>query len=77
MNQVSPTKEIVSTLSAGVVEKMQQSETAFKNNMHKLLSQEFNEPVPLSLMEYIGNVMDIELLLNMTDNEIDIPCHLV
>ena len=39
--------------------------------MNELLKQNLYGPVSLSLLEYKGNVMDIELVLNMTDSEID------
>ena len=39
--------------------------------MNEFLKQELDGPVSLSLLEYTGNVMDIELVLNMTDKEID------
>ena len=61
----------MSGLSADVKTDIQQSETAFRNVMHELIKQELNGPVPLSLLEYTGNVMDLELVLNMTDEEID------
>ena len=39
--------------------------------MNELLKQDLDGPVALSLLEYTGNVMDIELVLNMTDSKID------
>ena len=60
----------MSGLSADVKTDIQQSETAFRNVMHELIKQELNGPVPLSLLEYTGNLMDLDLVLNMTDDEI-------
>ena len=50
---------------------MQQSELAFEHVLNELLKQDLDGPVALSLLEYTGNVKDIELVLNMTDAEID------
>ena len=62
---------MMSRLSVGVKTQMQQSELAFQHVMNELLKQDLDGPVALSLLEYTGNVMDIELVLNMTDSEID------
>ena len=62
---------MTSELSYSAIKQVQQSETAFKNVMHELLNQELNGPVPQSLLVYTGNVMDIRLILDMTDDEID------
>ena len=59
------------TLSASVMEQMHQSETAFKNVMHEFFNQQLNGPVPLSLLEYTENVMDIRIIVAMTDDEAD------
>ena len=58
-------------LSVGVKTQMQQSELEFQHVINKLMKQDIDGPVALSLLEYTGNVMDIELVLNMTDSEID------
>ena len=60
----------MSRLRAGVKADIKQSETAFQNVMYELIKQELNGPVPLSLIEYTGNVMDLELVLDMKDDEI-------
>ena len=62
---------MMSRLSVGVKTQMQQSELAFQHVLNELLKQDLDGPVALSLLEYTGNVMDIELVLNMTDAEID------
>ena len=62
---------MMSRLSVGVKTQMQQSELAFQHVLNELLKQDLDGPVALSLLEYTGNVMDIELVLNMTDSEID------
>ena len=62
---------MMSRLSVGVKTQMQQSELAFKYFMNELLKQELDGIVALSLLEYTGNIMDIEMVLNMTDDEID------
>ena len=62
---------MMSRLSAGVKTQMQQSQLAFQHVMNELLKQELDGPVSLSLLQYTGNVMDIELILDMTDEEID------
>ena len=62
---------MMSRLSTGVKTQMQQSELAFQHVMLELLKQELNGPVPLSLLQYTGGIMDIELILDMTDEEID------
>ena len=58
-------------LSASVMEQMHQSETAFKNVTHEFFNQKLNGPVPLSLLEYTENLMDIRLIVAMTDDEAD------
>ena len=68
---------MATTLSAGVKTDIQQSETAFRNVMHELIKQELNGPVTLSLLQYTGNDMDLELVLDMTDDEIDNLYYLV
>ena len=54
---------------------MQQSELAFQYVMNELLKQELDGPIALSLLDYTGDIMDIELVLNMTDDEIDELCY--
>ena len=54
---------------------MQQSELAFQHVMTELLKQELDGPVALSLLEYTGDIMDIEIVLNMTDAKIDELCY--
>ena len=62
---------MMSRLSVGVKTQMQQSELAFQHVMTELLKQELDGPVALSLLEYTGGIMDIGLVLNMTDAEVD------
>ena len=62
---------MMSRISVGVKTQMQQSELAFQHVMTELLKQELDSIVALSLLEYTGNIMDIELVLNMTDAKID------
>ena len=62
---------MMSRLSAGVKTQMQQSQLAFQHVMNELLKQDLDGPVSLSLLVYTGNSMDIELILDMTDEEID------
>ena len=50
---------------------LRQSKLAFQYVMNELLKQELDGPVSLSLLQYTGNVMDIELILGMTDEEIN------
>ena len=62
---------MMSRLGVGVKTQMQQSELAFQHVMNELIKQDLDGPVALSLLEYTGNVMDIELVLSMTDSEIN------
>ena len=62
---------MMSRISVGVKTQMQQSELAFYHVLNELLKQDLDGSVVLSLLEYTGNVMDIELVLNITDAEID------
>ena len=62
---------MATTLSAGVMSHMQQSETAFDNIMHELLKQTSDKPIALSLLVYTGNTKEIELVLDMSHDEID------
>ena len=61
----------MSELSDNVINQVQQSEIAFKNVMHEFFNQQLNGPVPLSLLEYTENLMDIRLIVAMTDDEAD------
>ena len=61
----------MSRLSAGVKTQMQQSQLAFQHVMNELLKQDLDGPVSLSLLVYTGNSIDIELILDMTDENID------
>ena len=62
---------MMSKLSAGVKTQAQQSELAFRHVINELLKYELDSPIALSLLEYTGNSMDIELVLDMADDDID------
>ena len=62
---------MMSRLSVGVKTQMQQSELAFQHMLNELLKKDLDGPIALSLLEYTGNVMDIELVLNMTYSKIE------
>ena len=62
---------MMSKLDLGVKTQMQQSELAFDHVITKLLDQQLDGPISLSLLEYTGNTKDIQLILDMSDNDID------
>ena len=61
---------MMSKLSVGVKTQMQQSKLAFEHVINELLKQELDGPIALSLLQYTGNTPDIELVLDMTDDDI-------
>ena len=62
----------MSTLNAGVKTATQQAQIAFQHAIKVLMEQELDGPVALSLIEYTSGSMDLRLVLNMTDEEIDL-----
>ena len=62
---------MMSKLDLGVKTQMQQSELAFDYVITELLNQKLDGPIALSLLEYMGNTKDIQLVLDMSDNDID------
>ena len=62
---------MMSKLSVGVKTQMQQSKLAFEHVINELLKQELDGPITLSLLQYTGNSQDIELVLDMTDEDVD------
>ena len=62
---------MMSKLDLGVKTQMQQSELAFNHVITVLLNQKLDGPIALSLLEYMGNTKDIQLVLDMSDNDID------
>ena len=61
----------MSKVNLGVKTQMQQSELAFDHVITKLLNQKLDGPIALSLLEYTGNTKGIQLVLDMSDNDID------
>ena len=41
----------------------------FQNVINELLKQDLDGPIDLSLLEYTGKIMDIELALDITDDD--------
>ena len=62
----------MSSLNAGVKTATQQAQIAFQHAIKVLMDQELDGPVALSLIEYTTGSMDLRLVLNMTDEEIDL-----
>ena len=62
---------MMSKLSAGMKTQKQQSELAFQYVITELLKYELDSPIALSLLEYKGISMDIELVLDMSNDDID------
>ena len=62
---------MMSKLNLGVKAQMQQSDLAFYHVITKLLNQKLDGTIALSLLEYMGITKDIQLVLDMSDNDID------
>ena len=61
----------MSKIDLGMTTQMQQSELSFDQVITELLNQKIDGIIALSLLEYMGNTNDIQLVLDMSDNDID------